>query len=370
VMTALLFTGTLRNLLTTESGIRSDGVVTATFDMRRAGIPLDRIVDYQQQFIRRVAALPGVESVSGAGIVPMSGNGWNETVVIDGEPSKTYPNFNGVGPLYFKTLGIPLMAGRAFDEHDTLLAPRVAIVDESFARTFFRTPNPIGREFHIDVPSGEPNPAYRIVGVVGKTKYFDLREDFGPIAYLPDTQDTHPGPYMGLVIRPRGAASLTAALTDAARATHPEILMTVRTLDELIGATLVRERLMATLSGFFGVLAGLLAAVGLYGVLSYLVTRRRFEIGVRMALGAGRGRVLRMILRESAWLVGTGIAAGVGVALLATRWSKTLLFELEPSDPRLLAVAAVGLAAVATLASLIPARRASLVNPTSALRND
>ena len=157
VMTALLFTGTLRDLLTTESGIRSEGVVTATFDMRRAGIALDRIVDYQQQFIRRVAALPGVESVSGPDR-PMSGSGWNESIVIDGERHKTYPNFNSVGPQYFKTLGIPVMAGHTFDEHDTLSAPRVAIVDESFARTFFQTPNPIGREFHIDVPPGEPIP--------------------------------------------------------------------------------------------------------------------------------------------------------------------------------------------------------------------
>ena len=146
--------------------------------------------------------------------------------------------------------------------------------------------------------------------------------------------------------------------------------MTVRPLDEIISATLVRERLMATLSGFFGALAGLLAAVGLYGVLSYLVTRRRFEIAVRMALGAGRARVLQMVLRESAWLAFVGILAGVGLALLTTKWSKALLFELQPSDPRLLAAAAAGLAVVATLASLIPARRASLVNPTSALRND
>jgi len=370
VMTALLFATTLRNLLTADSGIRSEGVLTATFDMRRAGIPIDRIADYQQQFTRRVAALPGVSSVASAGIVPLSGSGWNERIVIDGETRDTYPNFNSVGPRYFETLRIPLLAGRLFDETDTPKSPRVAIVSEAFGRKFYQTPNPIGREFHVLGRPDEPAPAYRIVGVVRNTKYHDLREDFGPLVFVPDTQDPNPGPFMALLIRPSGTASLTAALTEAARATHPEILMTVRPLDDQIRASLVRERLMATLSGFFGALGGLLAAVGLYGVLSYLVTRRRFEIGVRMALGADRARVLRMVLRESAWLVGAGRVAGAILAVLTTRWSRSLLFDLEPADPRLLAIAAAGLGLVATLASLIPARRASLVDPSRALRND
>ena len=148
------------------------------------------------------------------------------------------------------------------------------------------------------------------------------------------------------------------------------MLVSYQTFDDQIQASLVRERLMATLSGFFGALAGLLAAVGLYGVMSYLVTRRRFEIGLRMALGASRLRVVWMVLRESAWLVGIGLVFGVGLAIATTRWSQALLFELSPADPRLLVVAAAGLAAVALCASLLPARRASRVDPTRALRND
>jgi putative ABC transport system permease protein len=370
VMMALLFGGTLRNLLTAEPGFQPKGVLVADFDLRRTGVPADRMIDYHQQFIRRVAAIPGVAALSQAAIVPLSGSGWNETIVIEGQPRRPYPRLNSVGPRFFETLRIPLVAGRLFDERDTLAVPRVAIVNEEFGRVFFNSSNPLGREFHIEVAPGAPNPVYRIVGVVKNSKYGDLREDFGPLAYFPDTQDTNPVPYLTLVARGEGTASLAPAITAAARETHPEILVSYRQLDELIHGTLVRERLMATLSGFFGILAGLLAAVGLYGVMSYLVTRRRFEIGLRMALGADRARVLWMVLRESGVLVTIGLVAGIALAFATKRWSAALLYGLSPADPWLLALAAAGLAAVAAFASLVPARRASLVEPTTALRND
>ena len=370
VMAALLFSGTLRNLVTADAGMRTDGVLIASFDMRRAGVPADRLLDAQQAFIQRVASLPGVTAVASAAIVPMSGSGWNETLVVDGEAKKPYPNINSVGPRFFELLQTPLAAGRMFDARDTVGAPRVAIVNEAFGRAYFQTPAPVGREFRFDTGPGEPIRSYRIVGVVKNTKYSGVRDEFGPLAYLPDTQDERPGSAFTLLVRGDGRSALAPALTEAARATHPEILVSYQTLDDQIHASLVRERLMATLSGFFGGLAGLLAAVGLYGVMSYLVARRRFEIGLRMALGANRLRVVWMVLRESAWLVGIGLVAGIGLAVATTRWSQALLFELRPAEPGLLAVAAAGLAAVALTASLLPARRASRVDPTRALRND
>jgi putative ABC transport system permease protein len=370
VMAALLFSGTLRNLVRADAGMRTDGVLVANFDMRRAGIPADRLLDAQQAFIERVSAIPGVAAVSSAGIVPLSGSGWNQTLIVDNEPRKPYPNINSVGPRFFEILQTPLVAGRLFDARDTLGAPRVAIVNEAFARAYYQTPAPLGREFRFDTPPGEPITTYRIVGVVKNTKYSTVRDDFGPIAYLADTQEGRPGSSLSLLVRGDGRLAVAPALTEAARATHPDILVSYQTLDDQIHASLVRERLMATLSGFFGGLAGLLAGVGLYGVMSYLVARRRFEIGLRMALGATRRRVVWMVLRESSWLVGFGLVLGIGLAIATTRASHALLFEVRPADPRLLAASAAGLALVAACASLWPARRASLVDPTRALRND
>jgi predicted permease len=367
---ALLFVVTLRNLYGTDRGMRTDGVTVALFDLRRADVPVDRRAAYRQDFLDRLSALPGVEAMSPAFVVPMNGNTWNDVVVIDGELRKPFPYLNRVGPAFFSTLEIPLVAGRTFTDDDTLNSPPVAVVNEAFGRAFFNTPAPLGREFRFDVAPGTPNPAYRIVGVVKDSQYSQARDDFGPLAYLADRQAASQTLSFEVLLRARPGLALAPALIAAAREADPRILVSVRTIESQISGSLVRERLMATLSSFFGILGGVLAAVGLYGVMSYLVVRRRFEIGLRMALGADPRRVVSMMLKESAVLVTIGLIAGLALAVATTKWAAALLFDLSPTDPLLLATGAAGLAAVALAASLVPAVRAARIDPTTALRSE
>ena len=365
---ALLFVVTLRNLQAADTGMQTAGVVVAEFDSRRSQIADERRPEFERQFMQRLAAIPGVEAVSPVAIVPMNGNTWNDAIVVDGKPSQIYPNINRVGPAFFDVLGIPLVAGRLFTVQDTPSAPRVAIVNEAFGRAFYNTPTPLNQEFRFDVPAGEPNPPYQIVGVVRNTKYSDSRDEFGPLVFLADSQATRWTVFLSTVLRTRPGAALTPALIAATREVDPRIVVSVQTIESQMQGALVRERLMATLSGFFGALASLLAAVGLYGLMAYLVARRRFEIGLRLALGAEPRRVLSMMIRESAVLVVIGLVIGAGLAWLTTGWAATLLFGLEPKDPVLFASAALALAAMALAASFIPALRASRLDPTTALR--
>jgi predicted permease len=306
--------------------------------------------------------------------VPAIGSGWNDRVVLEGVVQKTLTNSNRVSPGFFATLGTPLLAGRDFDEHDTLAAPMVAIVNESFAKKILQTTDPIGRRFQILVGPGEPNPTYQIVGIVRDTTYNDVHDPVGPIVYYPMAQETDPPPalrYVNMFVRSRGAeAELTAAIVAAAHDVDPSMLVTFQIFEKAIRETLLKERLMATLSGFFAALAVLLAVIGLYGVMSYMVARRRNEIGIRMALGADRQDVVRMIMRDAAALLVAGLAIGVVLSLGATRSAATLLFGVTPGDPTTLAAAAVGLAVVAGLASWLPATRAARLDPNEALREE
>jgi predicted permease len=367
---ALLFVVTLRNLNLADAGMRTSDVTVASFDLRRAAVPPDRREEFRRRFFERLAGLPGVEAASPVFVVPMNGNTWNDVVVIDGKPREPYPYLNRVGPAFFNVLEIPLVAGRAFTEADTPSTPPVAVVNEAFGRAFFNTAAPLGREFRFDVGPGVPNPMYRIVGVVKDTKYAQARDGLGPLAYFADTQAPGRPFAFEVVLRSQPGLALAPAVLAATREMDPRILASIRTMDSQIAGSLVRERLMATLSSFFGILGGVLAAVGLYGVMSYLVVRRRFEIGLRMALGADFRRVVSMMLKESAALVAIGLVAGLGLAVATTRWAATLLFDLSPTDPRLLAAAVAGLALVALGASLVPAVRAARIDPTSALRSE
>lgn len=231
--------------------------------------------------------------------------------------------------------------------------------------------DPIGQSFQIEEGPGAPRPFYQIVGVVRDTKYRDLREPFTPLAHVAATQDAAPGPFLQLVIRAETTpAAVTAAVTRAVTEVNPAIAIQYQTVKTQVEQSLLRERLMATLSGFFGVLAVLIATIGLYGVMSYMVARRRIEIGVRMALGADRARVIRMIVREAGILLAIGLAIGALLSIYAARTAATFLYELTPGDPLTLSVAIAGLATVTLLASWIPARRASRLQPTVALREE
>ncbi len=372
VVGALLFVRTLRNLMTVDPGFREDGVLVTALDFRQTGVADSALGALHDDLLERVTRVPGVQAAASVFIQPISGGGWwNETILVDGVVQRAEPNLNRISSGYFKTMQTPILAGRDFDEHDTLSAPRVAIVNESFAREFFGSKSPLGRTFQIETGPGEPQPAYGIVGLVRDTKYDHVREAFGPIAFFPTYQDPKPGLSATIVIRstlplPALVASVKQALAEA----NPNLLIKFETLASHVEKSLLRERLMATLSGFFGALAGLLATIGLYGVMSYMVARRRNEIGIRIALGADRALVIRMVLREALALLGAGVLVGLALAAAAARATASLLFGLQPGDPATLAVAAAALCAVGVLASYLPARRASRLEPTVVLREE
>jgi putative ABC transport system permease protein len=292
-------------------------------------------------------------------------------VVIDGTARPDNVNFNAIGPAYFRTMATPILAGRDFDERDVQNSRRVVIVTEQFARKFFEGRSPIGRTFQIEEGAGVERPVYEIVGLVKDAKYTDLREEFTPIAFVAATQQEKIDPYLQIVLR-SGAPleTLTSAVTTAVSAAQPGAILEFQTLTALIRDSLLRERLMAMLSGFFGLLAGLLATIGLYGVMSYMVERRRNEIGIRIALGADRNMVIRMIMREAATLLVVGLAIGGLAAVGAARWASALLFGLRPGDPLTLGTGILALTLVAIVASYVPAWRASRLEPTAALREE
>lgn len=372
VVGALLFARSLRNLTTLDLGFRQDGVVIVNLDMRRAAVPPSNRRAVFNTIVSRFGELPGVDGAAEAFIAPMSGSGWNQRIVIDGQLQPGVVNFNAVGPEYFRTLGTPLVSGRDFTPHDTVGSVPVAIVNELFVRKYLGGGNPLGRVFHWqDGPGEEPAPRYQVVGVVEDTKYTDLREELPPIAYVSALQQRELDPFLQVVLHSgMPLTQVTSGATQAIRAINPAISVQFQTMDRLVRDSLTTERLMAMLSGFFGALALLIATVGLYGVMSYVVARRRMEIGIRMALGADRGAVVRMIVGEAARLLAVGLAVGLVLAMLAARSARSLLYGLEPWDPATLALALGTLGAVALLASWLPADRASRTAPTAALRGE
>lgn len=366
---ALLFVRTFRNLATVDVGFTTAGVVAADFDFRRANVAAEGQREFQRMLLERIKTIPGIAGATPVSIVPISGSGWNQSLLIDGKTQEGYPNVNQVGGEFFELLGIPLTAGRTFTDQDTPASPRAAVVNKAFVERYLKEGNPIGRVFHFETGPGEPNHPMHVVGVVADTKYSDVRTENGPLVFLAYSQDPSPGTSLTTIVRlARPGTNITREAVDMAGRVNSGMLVTVTEIERQIGESLGRERLMAMLSGFFGSLALLLAAVGLYGVMSYMVQQRRQEIGIRMALGAGRGRVLRMVLRESAVLVTVGVAAGAALAIFLSRYAESLLFGLTPNDPLTIVLAVTGLAMVGAAASLLPAWRAARVEPTTALR--
>ena len=374
VVGALLFVRSLRNLMTLDPGFEQDGIVIASLDLRRTGTATEQLASTFDEITARLAALPGVQAAAQAFIVPVSGSGWNNNIIVDGKKQKEHPNFNAVSADYFKTMGTPVLLGRAFDDRvDHAQAKKVAIVNESFVKKFFSDRNPIGQAFQIEEPPGAPRPLYEIVGVVKDTKYTDLREPFGPIGYFPPAQGDpkEMSPFTQVVLRSNAPlTTVTSEVAAAVRQVNPSIVLQFDTMRQQVTESLLRERLMATLSGFFGGLAALIATIGLYGVMSYTVARRRNEIGIRMALGADRGEVVRMVMREAGLLLGAGVVVGLVAAVVAARTASALLFGLSPGDPTTLLMAAAGLGMIALMASYLPAMRAARLEPTEALREE
>jgi putative ABC transport system permease protein len=371
VVGALLFSRSLAKLLTADVGFKQEGVLIAQVGSVRLNLPQESRLAFKRELLERIRAVPGVTSAARADIIPLSGNGNFNNVWMDGaDPAgKKGVAWSRISSDYFKTLNTPLVAGRDFDEHDTPTSTKVAIVSEEFARQIGGGANPVGQSFWVEASPNDPQTRYEIVGLARNTKYDNVREDFQPIAYFPLAQAPRLGQFDQILVS-SGAplGQLTEGVKRAIGEASPQTTINFQVLREQIQNSLMRDRLMATLSGFFGLLALVLACVGLYGIMSYSVASRTNELGIRMALGAQAGDVRRMILRESLLLVLIGVAVGLPAAFVATRFTSALLFGLTPNDPVSITLAALAMLAVALLAGYLPARRASRVDPMVALR--
>jgi putative ABC transport system permease protein len=362
---AALILTSLRNIRTFDAGFSRDQVLLQSISPEKAGFTGDRGTRYWREVLERVRAVPGVRAAGLSMITPISGGGIDLTMTVDDRAGSTPATVyvNRISDGFLGAMGTPLRRGRDFTEQDGQ-GPPVAIVNEALAQRFFRNEDPIGRR----VTLGN-QPGVEIVGVVANAKYLSLREQDVPTIYtwvLNGSDNVGLQLTIGTVGDPRLLAPVirreVQSIAAAVRVPQP------RTLTGQIDQSLVTERLVGRLLGAFAALALLLAAVGLYGVLGYTVARRTGEIGLRLALGAGRAAVLRGVLRESAGLVAIGSAFGVPASLLLSRALESLLFDVTPSDPLILAGCVVSLFAVAMLAAAAPAFRASRVDPLVALR--
>jgi len=383
VVGALLFARTLRNLSSVNLGFDPE-VLVASVDLRRTAVQPEARSQTFADIVGRVQTVPGVRHAAGTLIVPLSGAIWNGQIIKGGAAQDGDVFFNEIGADYFRVMETALLAGRTFGDRERPDTPLTAIVNETFARRYFQNTDPVGQTFQMDVPR-TPNPSYQIVGLVRDTKYLAVREErapaaarfsasesgamFLPTVYLAMSQDTMMPPDFRIVARSDVArASLTRTLTRAITEVAPGAAVSYDAVTNYIDALLVPERLMAWLSGFFGLLAMLIASIGLYGVMSHMVTSRTVEIGVRMALGAEPRTVVRMILAESGVLLAAGVVIGVALAATTMRYAAGLLYGLRPLDATSFALAVGMLGFVSLLAAWFPARRASRLAPTIALR--
>ncbi len=341
-----LFVGTLRNLRHLDPGFRHEGVLIVK--MNRTGTDRRELLD-------RIGRLPGVVSVSFSNNTVLSGGLIRSVASLPGGAPVAVDS-DWIGPRYFETLGTPMLEGREFTLYDDKTAPRVAIVNQTFVRHFFPDGHPLGRHFLTDLPPVDT----QIVGVVEDARSHSLRDQALPAVYVPSFASGGVGN-----IEVRVAGSIAQVVSELRRELHPA---DIYPLTQQVEKTLVQERLMATLAGSFGTLALVLASIGLYGLLAYAVARRVNEIGIRMALGAERADVLRMVIRDALRLLGLGMALGLPAAWAASRWVSSMLFGLTPMDPMTILAATALLTGFGLLAGFLPALRASRVDPMVALR--
>ena len=358
----------LTNLRSLNLGFRRDSVLIVSLNPRGSGLDRTQLTRFYRDLLDRLNAMPGVRSAALAAVTPIEGAAASRFASVEGYQERPEDRRrlwqNWVGPKYFETLGTPLVAGREFQFEDAG-HPRVAIVNQTMARHYFGDTSPLGKHFtfeHDTVP-------FEIVGVAGDAKYANLHEAAPPTVYLHAFQERGVASTFAL----RTSVAPTAVAADVRRAVT-EVLPTVNitkvtTLADQMDASLLQERVLATLSTLFGVLGASLAAMGLYGLLAYTVARRTSEIGVRMALGATQGDVTRMILKNALALVAVGLLAGAPVAAWSGRIAAGLIENLPAGRAVPVAVAALAMIGLALVAAYLPARRAARVNPVDALRH-
>jgi predicted permease len=372
VVGAGLFLRTLFALRSVDAGFRTDHLILFSINPPALRYPAGKDVQLHTRLEGDFAAIPGVQAVTAAKVAYIGKRMWNETFLLPGEKfDENNPqsvDLNVVGNSFFATMGMPMTAGRAFSPQDTATSPKVAIVNQSLVRKRFPNVNPIGKEFK----TGDDTAGwFRIVGICADNRYMNLRDNPPPQFFLLYRQQSDAGG-MDYAIRTRlEPDALLAGLRQVVeRVDHDLPIVDIRTQQEQIDSTMQTERIFASLTSGFGLVALLLACVGIYGIMAYMVANRRNEIGIRLALGAQPGQVQGMILRESTWLAGAGIVVGLSAALLLTRLVKSMLYGIQPYDPPTLAGGVSILLLVALAASWIPARRAAGVQPMEALRHE
>jgi predicted permease len=365
---------TFASLLNQPLGFDPATIVGVDVDAQRTEMPESARLALFERFREAAAAVPGVENAALSQILPLSGSGWNTVV----NPSATFTAgdrqrmswVNPISPEFLATYGMALVAGRNFIASDSEHSAPVVIVNEAFARKFFGGANPVGHEFRADLSRPE-RLTYTIVGLVRDTAYRRLREGVVPILFLPNAQvPQRSGISISVRTSTAARAAVASALTRALSGVDANASLTIRPLDIRIRGALAQERLVAILSVFFAALALGLAALGLYGVTSYGVQRRRFELGIRVALGADRTGIMRLVLARVTTLVLAGLAAGLTLAWWCSRFvSSTLLYGVTSRDTTTFFGAALVLAAVGVAAGWLPARRAARIDPVDALRD-
>jgi len=369
VVAAGLFVRSFSALATLDLGFDADRVLAVNVGGRPGAIAPDTLLTIFDRVRDSAAAVAGVERASYAAIVPVTSGGSTRGFEVPGGPplagSDRSVHVNFISPEWFATFGTRVLAGRDFSMHDRAGAPAVVIVNQTLVRRIFGDSNPLGMSIRV---SGE---VAEIVGVMGDAIYSDLRAPVPPTVYSPIAQQAGQIHHdVSILVRSAHAspAALIPGVVAAITKVDPTLLLTVRTVRDQVDAALTQERLVAMLAGFFGVLALLLAGIGVYGVTAYGVHRRRTELGLRMALGAAPAGVLRLVLRRVALLTGLGVLAGGAASFWAARFIGSLLYGLEPRDPSTFAAAAAVLALVGLLAGAIPAWRAARVDPSVVLR--
>ncbi|MGH9612369.1 MAG: ABC transporter permease, partial [Bryobacteraceae bacterium] len=372
-----LFARSLYNLKTLNPGFRADHLMTFSINPALDGYDNRRMLSADERLTDSIAALPGVRAVSYAELGALTDSDSGANITIGGYPAAEHEDmnieFNWVGPAYFSTMGIPLISGRGIARSDGPDAPKVAVINETFARHFFGRDNPLGRLFCFG--AGNVKPDIEIVGVVKDAKYSRLREKPMRFIYLPYVQKPSKYAqatfgqttfYIRTTQDPIQTASTLRARVHDLDSSLP--VLDMKTMEQQIDESIFLDRFIAALSAAFGALATLLAAIGLYGVMAYIVARRTREIGIRMALGADRRNVLSLVMKEVAMMAAIGIAIAVPVSFLVARTIRSQLYGVPGNDPLILICSAAGVALIALLAGYVPALRATRVDPLVALR--
>lgn len=367
---ALLFVGSYRKLMTLNPGMRESGITIAYFDYETLHIKPEDEGEFKRRLVDDLRGVAGVQNAAVLTQTPLTGGSWTHGVRVGANEGSS--KFNYVSPSYFATIDIPLLMGRNFTDLDTNSAPLVLIVNQTFVRKFLGAGQPLGKTIHVMPEPQYPERTYQVVGTIPDTKYNNLRDETPPMAFVPIAQlpVTAQGPWAAMMIASNDPAATVNAVRRMVAAKYPEMILQLEDFQQDIRDTLVGDRMMARLSGSFGVLAAVLVVVGLYGVLSYLLAQRRNEIGIRIALGASRMRVVGLVLRDTAGMLLTGLVAGMAFALIAGRGASSMLFGMKAWDPATLGYAALLLAAVALLTSWIPAHKAANLDPVDALRSE